>query len=193
MLEKLKALLKKFGVEIAADKEAEFKTEVEKLERDSNGNVDFSKLDLTKFTKENSDPVMRAVIEQNQALSQQVKDLLNALGEEKTARTNSLKATEEQQKKDREKKVADKITDALKNKKITEAEKDIWKGRLEKDFDEWGKELDAKPVPKQFEKKDASTGSASSSNTGAGEEKKGSFATLRDAIKEQMDTSGTKV
>lgn len=190
MLEKLKALLKKMGIEIAADKEAEFKTEVEKLEKDSGGNVDFSKIDLSKFTKENSDPLLKAVVEQNQALSQQVKDLLTALADEKTARENSLKATEAQQKADREKKISDKIADALKNKRITEAEKDLWKGRLEKDFDEWGKELDAKPVSKQFEKKEITPGQGDGKG---GEEKKSAFATLRDEIKTQMDAGNTKV
>ena len=47
----------------------------------------------------------------------------------------------------------DKIADALKTNKITEADKELWTGRLTKDFDEWSKELDAKATPKQFEKK----------------------------------------
>ena len=190
MWEKIKAFLKGKGIEIPEDKENEIKAEIEKLEKDATGNIDFSKLDLSKLTGDKSDPLLKAVVEQNQVLMQQVKDLMTALGEEKKARDNSVKAADEQRKKDNEKKVADAITKALENKKITEADKDAWKGRLEKDFDEWSKELEAKPVPKQFEKKDVPGSGAA--NAG-GEEKKGAFTTLRDVIKEQMDSGTGKV
>lgn len=193
MFEKLKEFLKKIGVNIPAEKEAELKADIAILEKDANGNVDFSKLDLSKFSKSDSDnPLLKTILEQNQALTSQVNNLMKALGDEKTARDNAAKSTEEMLKKEREQKVAGAIEKAFKEKKITEAEKDIWKARLEKDFDEWSKELDARMVDKRFEKKEGGTTQTKTDVNEPGSAKVSPLKTATELIRESMGAS-TKV
>jgi len=152
MWEKLLALFKSKGIELG-DKEKDLKTEFDKLEKDKDGNVDLSKLDLSKLTNKDVDPVLQAVIEQNKILMQSVKDLQSTLGKEQSDREAAIKAQTDKAKADQLKKVTDAVEKAFKEKRIVEADKAIWTARLTKDFDEWNKELEAKPVPKQFEQK----------------------------------------
>jgi|GEM_PF-2254088 HD superfamily phosphohydrolase len=156
MWEKLKALFKSKGIEIPADKETEFKSEFEKmLEGLNNSNPDIAKLfeSLKGKTDDTTSAALEALIKQVSILTEQNKNLSTLFANEKEAREKAIQAQKDADALAARKKVEDKIADALKNKKITEADKDLWKGRLEKDFDEWSKELDAKQVPKEFQSK----------------------------------------
>lgn len=157
MFEKLKALLTKLGIVIPVEKEAELKVDIEKLTTDPNGGTDELVKMLEGLKGNSSSATQNAVVEalgkQVSVLVEQNKNLTTLLTEEKTSRENAIKVQADADKAAKTKKVTDKIDEALKNKKIVEADKTIWLARLEKDFDEWSKELDAKPVPKQMEPK----------------------------------------
>ena len=154
MWEKIKALLTKLGIDVTA-KESELKAAVENLEKESPGDIDLTKLaELLKNDKSGaSNPAIEAMMKEFAVLKDQNKKLLDALGKEISDRENSTKASAEQAKAAHAKKVTDAVDKAFKEKRIVEADKPAWQARLEKDFDEWNKELEAKPVPKQFEKK----------------------------------------
>jgi len=187
MFEKIKALLTKLGINIG-DKEAEIKAEIEKLETDANGIIDLSKIDMSKMTNDN--PLFKTLIEQNQALIQQTKDLTAALGKETQERENAVKAASEKAKAEQDKKIDDTIKKALQDKKIVEADKEVWKNRLEKDYNEWNKELEAKPLPKQFQGKDTKPVITGESDKDIS---KSSLKGLTEAIRSEMENNQSKV
>jgi regulator of replication initiation timing len=158
MWEKIKALLAQLGIDVTS-KEKELKDAVDKLEKDTQGNIDLSKLDLKSLLKgdEKANPLLETLIASNNALMQEVKDLKSTLGKELTDREAAIKAQQDKAKADAAQKVQDAIKKALETKKIVEADKPLWETRLTKDFDEWNKELDAKPIPKQFQKPEQKT------------------------------------
>jgi hypothetical protein len=155
MWEKFLVLLKQLGVDVTAKKSEidSFKADVEKIEKDANGNIDFSKLDLSKLSDKDLTPLLKEVIAKSDIVAQQNADLLKVIGEEKQLRENSTKAAIEKAEKDAVKKVDDTIALALKEGRITKADESLWRTRLTKDPDEWGKEILAKSVPKEFQTK----------------------------------------
>lgn len=166
MFEKIKALLTKLGFDIK-DKEAELKSELDKLEKDGNGKIDLSKLDLKSLLKDEGkeNPLLKTLVENLTAAMQEIKDLKATLGKELTEREAAIKAQQEKTKSDFDKKVKDRIEKAMKEKIIVEADKDLWTGRLTKDYDEWDKELSAKPVPKELSSKKETTPAGSAPAT----------------------------
>lgn len=160
--EKIKALLTKLGFDIK-EKEAELKAEIDKLEKDADGNIDLSKLDLKSLlgddNKIKDNPALKILTDTLAAAMQEIKDLKATLGKELIDREAAVKAQQEKTKADFEKKVADRIDKALKDKMIVEADKELWRGRLTKDYDEWDKELSAKQMPKEFQSKKTEPGS----------------------------------
>jgi hypothetical protein len=156
MWEKFKALLTKMQITVPAEKENDLKTEIEKLTQDPNGGGD----ELTKLLEslkqnkgnDQTSKVVEALAAQVSVLVEQNKNLTTLLSEEKTNRENAIKTQADADKAAKAKKVNDAIEKAFTEKKIVEADKPLWKTRLEKDYEEWFKELDAKPVAKHLEK-----------------------------------------
>lgn len=193
MKEKLIELLKKLGIDITG-KETELKTELDKLAKDGDGNIDLAKLDLTKLSGGGNDDLVKAVLEQNKILTQSVKDLKDTLAKEISDRENAIKAQQEQAKKDQEKKINDAIEKAKKEKRIVEADVEKWKDRLTKDFDEWNTELEAKPVPKEFQNNKNSNSNSNNNNNNDGDKKNESpLRTLSEAIRSEMGTDNSKL
>jgi hypothetical protein len=151
LMKKLVELFKSKNIEI---EEKELQKELEEI-INKDDDPDISKLDLEKYRKDiDESPLLKAVLEQNKILTQSVKDLKDALGKEQADREAAIKAAQEKAKAEREKKIEDTLKKALEEKKISEGEKEIWKKKLEKDFD-WAKEdLDKMEVKKHFKKED---------------------------------------
>ncbi len=193
MWEKIKAIFKNKGIEIPADKENEFKSDIEKLTAELNGNnPDLAKiLDGLKNTGGNEiSPVLEALVKEIAVLSEQNKNLTTLLNEEKVSRQKAIQAQADADRAAKEKKVNDAIKKALADKKITEADKESWIKRLTSDFDEWNKELEAKPVLKQFEKKETIP---KGRDKGVGDEKKSLLRTATEIIREQMQADTKEI
>lgn len=142
ILQKLLSLFKSKNVEIKKeDLEAELKSEFSDLETK-----------IKDLTVDN--PVIKAMMDQNNVLIQQVKDLQAALIEEKKFREDAAKTAKEQADKDFEKKIADTIKKALDDKKITEAEKAEWEAKLKKDFEWANGDLNKLQVKKELKAPD---------------------------------------
>lgn len=138
LLQKLVALLKSKNVEVKKeDLELELKSELSEFE--------------SKIKEAAADnPVIKSIIEQNNILIQQVKDLQNAIVDEKKFRDEASKNAKEQAEREHEKKIAEALQKALTDKKITEAEKADWESKLKKDFDWANGDLNKLPVKKEM-------------------------------------------
>ncbi|KAB2967520.1 phage protease [Zoogloea sp.] len=146
MKEKLIALLKSLGL-LTDDKVEAVSKELDKLELEKKPDAP---IDASKIT----DPALKAVIEglqnQNASLSQQIKSLTDTLAAEQTDRAKAIKVQQDQAKKDRELKVTELVTRALKEGKIVKAKEEWLKKYAENDLtaaEEWVKEA---PVDKNF-------------------------------------------
>lgn len=154
----LKSLLNKKEVEF---KEDELETQIDELLKDNSGDLDLSKLDLSKLNfgdskLEENNPLIKAILDQNKILTQSVKDLKDALGDERKSREEAVKAAQDEADKKHKQKIADRLKKAIDDKVITEGEKEDWQKKLEKDYDMANDFLDKMNPKKQFEKKDSS-------------------------------------
>lgn len=156
--EKFLAALKTLGTVIPTEKEKDAKDQFEKLTQNPDQGGD----GLTKFledlkkqqtapTADNTAKILETVLGELAAVKEQNKNLADLLADEKTSRENNIKARKDADDAAKAKKVADALDKAEKEGKFAKADRDAWKVRLEKDFEEWNKELEAKPVSKQFQ------------------------------------------
>ena len=76
-----------------------------------------------------------AMAQQLEAIRRQMEALQQALLEEKKAREEAVRALEEQRKKERQRQIEELVQAAIKEGKIEPAKADVWKQRLEADFE----------------------------------------------------------
>ena len=79
-----------------------------------------------------ADPAMARQLE---AIRRQMEALQQALLEEKKAREEAVRALEEQRRRERERQIEELVEEAVKAGKIEPAKADVWKQRLEADFE----------------------------------------------------------
>jgi hypothetical protein len=148
MLEKIKALLAKLGFKL----EGKTDDEIVKVAKEAGIPVEEQTtttvppvVSVNPQNTNSTDPVIAD-------LTKQINNLTNLIAKQQQEKEAELKAHADRIKTESEKKVNDAVEKALKENKIPTADKDLWKTRLTKDFDEWSKELETKGAIKQSQK-----------------------------------------
>lgn len=163
MLEKIKALLAKLGFKL----EGKTDDEIVKVAKEAGIPVEeqttpavppIPPVNPQNTNSNSTDPVIAD-------LTKQINNLTNLIAKQQQEKEAELKAHADRIKVESEKKVNDAVEKALKENKIPAADKDLWKTRLTKDYDEWSKELEAKGAMKQSQK--PTTGNDKKDNTGS--------------------------
>ncbi len=140
----------------------------------------------------NLDSATRGLIEkliaQNKALAGNIKILKETLAEETKQREAAIKAERERQEKEAKQKIAAAVEKLLEEKRITEADKEIWLNLYEKDFEN-AEKVAAQLKPAVAEKNTNKNTQSLSSST---QEKTASVRVDRNALKaaiaEQMES-----
>ncbi len=189
MKEKILALLGLFKKALTPEKAAELQPEIDAL---LSALPDESNLDTSKIKTD--DPVLKALLAQNQGLAQMVKELQTTIAKEQTDREAIIKTNQERAKVDQQTKIANAVDAALKANKITEAQKPMYTELFTSNFEVTQKVVETLPVAKQFtaggggEQKTQTEQSQQQASTSLKVDRKG----LEEAIRASMDT-GSKV
>jgi|GEM_PF-6145524 len=157
MFEKILELFKKIGLKIEQEQEAQLKTEFEKIE--TSKTEDKSK-PLEKPTGELAEAMVTI-----QALTKEVTDLKDLVGEMKKDRDASVAAQKEKMEADTKKKIDDLKTKGIKEGRITEATWEAkWKAIAEKNPDQFDAILSDLAVDPKLKTDNKSGDSGGSSN-----------------------------
>jgi type III secretion system FlhB-like substrate exporter len=147
MLEKIKALLARLGFKL----EGKTDDEIVKVAKEAGIPVEeqtTTNVPLVPVNLQNANSNSSVIAD----LNKQIHNLTNLIAKQQQEKEAELKAHAERIKAESEKKINDAIDKALKENKISVADKDLWRTRLTKDYDEWSKELEAKGVMKHSQK-----------------------------------------
>lgn len=180
MKEKLIAMLSKIGLITDSNKK-----EIEDKINDSELKEFLSeeKMTLPANLDGSTKAIVEKLIEQNNALSANVKSLRDALAEEKSQRDAAIKTEQERIEREHKQKVDNAVKKLLEEKKITEADKIIWQKLYEKDFEATEKAASQIFIKKESGKEPENKNAAGSDTPKVG---KPDRKALREAIAEQM-------
>ncbi len=183
MKEKFLKLLEKLGLINEENKnDVATKIDEEEIKELLGGET---KVDIPDKLDDATKAIVEKLIEQNKALAANVKSLKDALAEEKAQREAAIKAEQERIEKENKEKVANAVKKLLDEKKITEADKEIWQKLYEKDFEAAEKAAGQLQPPKAGDKGDKVDNNGNeNANMKPG---KPDRKALREAIAEQME------
>lgn len=145
MKEKLIALLKQLGL-LKDDNQETVLAELDKLDLENPP----APIDTSKISDPETKKMFEELNKQISALTAVNKNLTEKLGEETKARDAAIKAQQDQQKAEQDKKVNDAVDAAIKSGKFPEAKREHLKKLYTADFDSTAEMVKDAPVDKHF-------------------------------------------
>lgn len=134
MKDKILDLLKKLNL-IPADKQKDLEVELESLNLDSFVPDINDNIHLPSNTDDGTKKLIAELINQNRSLQGSVKNLQDALVEEKKQRELAIQSEQQRLENEKNKKIQDSIKKLLDENKITEADKETWEKLFIKDYE----------------------------------------------------------